>query len=56
MAHRLSSYVKRAVTDGVASEARGVISTQFVQTSTGWLISAMAWDDERPGLVVPERL
>jgi len=54
VAHRLSTYVKHAVTDGTPSEIRGVISTQFVQTSTGWLISSMAWDDERPGLTVPE--
>jgi hypothetical protein len=54
VAHRLSTYVKRAVTDGAPSEIRGVISTQFVQTSAGWLISSMAWDDERPGLTVPE--
>jgi len=54
VAHRLSTYVKHAVMDGAPSEIRGVISTQFVQTSTGWLISSMAWDDERPGLTVPE--
>ena len=54
VAHRLSTYVKRGVTDGTRSEVRGVISTQFVQTPTGWLISSMAWDDERPGLVVPD--
>jgi hypothetical protein len=30
------------------------ISTQFVKTTAGWKISAMAWDDERPGLSIPE--
>lgn len=54
VAHRLSTYVKRAVTDGASTEVRGVISTQFVDTSDGWRISSMAWDDERPGLTVPE--
>ena len=29
-----------------------MISTQFVYTPAGWKMSAMAWDDERPGLVV----
>ena len=55
VAHRLSTYGKRGVTDGTAFEGRGVISTQFVQTPEGWRISSMAWDDERPGLTVPER-
>jgi len=33
-----------------------VITTQFVRTPAGWRISAMAWDDEREGLAVPDRL
>ncbi|UUZ70087.1 hypothetical protein LP416_13350 [Polaromonas sp. P2-4] len=41
---------------GAPFEARGVISTQFVRTPEGWKISAMAWDDERPGLSIPEHL
>jgi hypothetical protein len=36
-------------------EGRGVISIQFIATPTGWKISAMAWDDERPGLTISER-
>ena len=35
--------------------ARGMISTQFVQTPAGWKTSATAWDDERPGLSIPEQ-
>jgi hypothetical protein len=31
-----------------------VIAIQFIRTG-GWRISAMAWDDERPGLTIPER-
>jgi hypothetical protein len=27
-----------------------MITTQFAHTPTGWKMSAMAWDDERPGL------
>ena len=32
-----------------------MISTQYVRTPVGWRISAMAWDDERPGLTLPQR-
>ena len=55
VAHRMSTYSKTGVQDGVRFEARGVISTQFVFTPSGWRMSAMAWDDERPGLVMPDR-
>jgi hypothetical protein len=55
VAHRMSTYSKRGVQGGVQFEARGVISTQFVFTPNGWRMSAMAWDDERPGLVMPDR-
>ena len=55
VAHRMSTYFKRGVQGGVRFEARGVISTQFVFTPSGWRMSAMAWDDERPGLVMPDR-
>jgi len=55
VAHRMSTYFKRGVQGGTAFEARGVISTQFVFTPNGWRMSAMAWDDERPGLAMPDR-
>src|SRR3954454_13068984 len=55
VAHRFSGYAKRGVLDGAAFAARGAIATQFVRTPAGWRISAMAWDDERAGLTVPER-
>jgi hypothetical protein len=55
VAHRMSTYSKRGVQGGVSFEARGVISTQFVFTRSGWRMSAMAWDDERPGLTLPQR-
>ena len=55
VAHRMSTYSKRGVQGGVPFEARGVISTQFVFTPSGWRMSAMAWDDERSGLVMPDR-
>ncbi len=52
VAHRFSSYTKDGVTDGAPFAGRGAISTQFVRTPNGWRISAMAWDDERPGLTL----
>ena len=55
VAHRFSSYAKSGIMKGVPIAARGMISTQFVRTPEGWKISAMAWDDERPGLSIPER-
>lgn len=53
VAHRLSTYTKSGVMNGVPFEAKGLISTQFVHTPLGWKMSAMAWDDERPGLTLP---
>ena len=54
IAHRLSTYEKRGVQDGVAFSAIGVITTQFIATPEGWRMTTMAWDDERAGLVVPD--
>jgi hypothetical protein len=54
VAHRLSAYAKSGVSNGVSFAANGVISTQFVRTGAGWRMSSMAWDDERPGLIVPQ--
>jgi hypothetical protein len=55
VAHRFSAYAKSGTLKGVFFEARGMISTQFVLTPAGWKMSAMAWDDERPGLTIPDR-
>jgi hypothetical protein len=55
VAQRTSAYEKRGVLKGEAFAARGVICTQFVRTPDGWRMSAMAWDDERPGLDIPAR-
>lgn len=55
VAHRFSAYAKSGTMRGVPFEARGMISTQFICTSQGWRMSAMAWDDERPGLSLPEQ-
>lgn len=53
VAQRWSTYSKRGVQDGVAFSATGIITTQFIATPTGWRMTSMAWDDERPGLEVP---
>ncbi|HET9980652.1 MAG TPA: hypothetical protein VFQ32_09415 [Ktedonobacterales bacterium] len=55
VAHRLSIYEKHGVSAGTAIDGRGVISIQFIATDSGWKISSMVWDDERPGLTLPER-
>jgi hypothetical protein len=54
VAHRYSTYGKHGVTNGVQFDGRGVITTQFIRTPVGWQISSMAWDDERPGLSIPD--
>jgi hypothetical protein len=55
VAHRFSTYEKRGILNGVAINARGAISTQFIRTPDGWRMSSMAWDDERAGLELPSR-
>ena len=55
VAHRFSAYEKSGTLKGTPFEARGMISTQFVLTPSGWKMSAMAWDDERPGLSIADR-
>jgi len=55
VAHRFNSYAKSGTTNGVPFSVRGMITTQFIQTPAGWKISAMAWDDERPGLSIPKQ-
>jgi hypothetical protein len=47
VAQRWSHYDKRGVLDGAPFAARGWISTQFARGPRGWLVTAMAWDDER---------
>ena len=54
VAHRFSAYAKSGTSSGKPFDARGMISTQFVSTPSGWKMSAMAWDDERPGLSIGE--
>lgn len=55
VAHRFSTYEKRGTMNGAPLTGKGVISTQFVRTPSGWRITSMAWDDERQGLPIPDR-
>ncbi|MEO6363866.1 MAG: hypothetical protein ABIO71_11595 [Caldimonas sp.] len=52
--HRFSVYTKSGISGGVPFDAKGMVTTQFVNTQSGWRISSMAWDDERPGLSITE--
>ena len=53
VAHRFSTYEKSGTLNGAMFNTKGIISTQFIMTPLGWKMSAMAWDDERPGLTIP---
>jgi hypothetical protein len=55
VAHRFSTYEKHGVINGTPFAGRGAISTQFIRTPSGWKMTSMAWDDERPGLTLPHR-
>jgi hypothetical protein len=52
IAHHFCSYQKAGEQDGIPFAGRGMKSLQLVRTTTGWRISAAAWDDERVGLVI----
>ncbi|MEV6494524.1 DUF4440 domain-containing protein [Actinoplanes sp. NPDC051633] len=49
IAHHFGGYAKEGVLDGEPFTGRGMKTMQFVRTAAGWRISAVAWDDERPG-------
>jgi hypothetical protein len=55
-AHRESVYEKTGLSSGLAIAAQGIIFTQFVWSESNWLISSMAWDDERSGLSLADRI
>jgi hypothetical protein len=56
IAQRVAIYRKSGILSGQPFQARGIKTTQLVRTPGGWRISALAWDDEREGFVVPENL
>ncbi|GAB3598033.1 hypothetical protein GCM10027446_27300 [Angustibacter peucedani] len=53
VAQHVCGYAKEWVQDGEHRTGRGTKSLQLVRTPDGWRISALAWDDERDGYVVP---
>src|SRR5262249_34557124 len=53
VAHRVVVYATSGTPNGVPFDARG-IDLDAVHSHTGWNMSAMAWDDERPGLCLAE--
>ncbi|MCA1814995.1 MAG: DUF4440 domain-containing protein [Acidobacteria bacterium] len=52
VAQRFCSYRKSGVLDGERFEAKGMKCLQFVKSSGRWLLSSVAWDDERDGNLV----
>ena len=50
------TYAKGWRQDDEQHDGRGLKSIQLVRTGHGWRISAVAWDDERPGLAAPTRV
>ncbi|MFZ6013322.1 MAG: DUF4440 domain-containing protein [Bacteroidota bacterium] len=56
IAQRYCLYEKRGSMSGIHFETKGIKTIQMVKTTQGWKISSLAWDDERPGLVVPNDL
>lgn len=46
IAQRFSRYEKSWIAAGQSRTGSGVKSIQFVRTTQGWKISALAWDDE----------
>ncbi|MFL6161612.1 MAG: DUF4440 domain-containing protein [Jatrophihabitantaceae bacterium] len=52
IAQHFCGYAKQGVQDGSPVTGRGMKTLQFVRTSAGWRISAVAWDDERDGLAI----
>ena len=46
IAQRFCVYKKSGVLSGVKFETKGTKTFQFIKTTEGWKISALAWDDE----------
>jgi hypothetical protein len=54
IAQHFCAYAKEGVQDGTPFRGRGMKTMQFVRTSAGWRISAVAWDDERDGVAIEQ--
>jgi hypothetical protein len=53
VAHRFLTYRKTGVLHGESFDTRGMQTIQFVRKDGEWKMSAIAWDDERDGVVIP---
>jgi hypothetical protein len=53
VAQRFLAYRKTGVLHGERFDTRGMQTIQFVRKDGEWKMSAMAWDDERNGMVIP---
>ncbi|NQD38093.1 DUF4440 domain-containing protein [Permianibacter sp. IMCC34836] len=56
IAQRFCVYQKSGMQQGQAFQAKGMKTMQFIKTPGGWKIAAVAWDDERPGLMIASDL
>ena len=54
VAQRFLAYRKTGVLHGERFDTRGMQTIQFVRKDGEWKMSAMAWDDERNGVVITE--
>ncbi len=55
VAHRFLVYRKTGVLHGERFDTRGMQTIQFVRKDGEWKMSAIAWDDERDGVVIPDK-
>lgn len=55
IAQRFLVYRKTGVLHGERFDTRGMNTIQFVRKDGDWKMSALAWDDERNGVVIPAR-
>ena len=54
VAHWFGSYAKAGTQDGEPFTGRGMKTIQLIRTADGWRIGAIAWDDERDGVRLPD--
>jgi hypothetical protein len=54
VAQRFLAYRKTGVLHGERFNTRGIQIIQFVRKDGEWKMSAIAWDDERDGVVIPD--
>jgi hypothetical protein len=55
LAHVWSTYESRRATTDSAPFARGINSIQIVHAQGRFWVASITWDDERPGLTLPEK-